>query len=78
VEANVDEIEPFLDSVVSHENWNPGSPLLHDLSNLDSGPLSLNAINRIADSATIVESDWERVRLRWLRYVIWNLDSHEC
>ena len=48
-EAEVDGIELFLESVVSHEKWKPGSLLLHDLSNFDSGPLSLNDIKRMAD-----------------------------
>lgn len=47
-EAAVAGVEAFLDSVVSHEKWKPGSLLLHDLTDFDSGPLSLNDIMRIA------------------------------
>lgn len=47
-EATADALGTFWDAVFSHEEWKPGSPFLHDISNLDCSSLREIDIRRIA------------------------------
>jgi hypothetical protein len=38
-----------LEDVFNHERWRQGMPYLFDHSNLNSGPLTMNDVRRIAD-----------------------------
>ena len=48
-DARVDQFEKLLDSMLSHEQWNPGISILHDHSDLNAGPLTVNEIKDIAN-----------------------------
>jgi hypothetical protein len=48
-EADVEDFRRMLDEMLSHPEWTPGSPWLHDHTELDAGALTVNEIKRIAD-----------------------------
>lgn len=47
-DAEVGVIEDLLDAMLAHEHWQPGVPFVHDLSNLNTGTLTVEDIMRIA------------------------------
>lgn len=48
-DAEVMRFREYLDETFAHESWQPGMPILHDHSQLNSGPLTVDDIRRIAD-----------------------------
>ncbi len=48
-DAEVLKFKEILDATFGHERWKPGMPYLFDHSDLDSGPLTVNDVRRIAD-----------------------------
>ena len=47
-EAEVGVIANLLDAMLADENWKPGIPFVHDLTNLNTGTLTVEDIMRIA------------------------------
>ncbi len=47
-DATADAFEEFLDALLAHADWKPGSHSLIDHSKLNSGPLTVDEIQRIA------------------------------
>ena len=48
-DAEVMKFREYLDEMFEHDRWQPGMPVLHDHSELNSGPLSVDDIRLIAD-----------------------------
>lgn len=48
-DAQADQFDKLLDSMLSHEQWNPGISILHDHSDLNAGPLTVNEVKDIAN-----------------------------
>ena len=38
----------LLDAMLTHDKWKPGTPWLHDHSDLNAGPLTVDGIQKIA------------------------------
>jgi len=47
-DAEVERFGDLLDAMLTHDEWQPGMPWLHDHTNLNSGPLTVNDVQRIA------------------------------
>ena len=48
-DAEVMKFRDYLDETFAHEQWRPGSPVLHDHSDLNGGPLTVDDVRLIAD-----------------------------
>lgn len=48
-DAEVMKFREFLDETFSRESWRPGMPVLHNHSDLNSGPLRVDDVSLIAD-----------------------------
>jgi len=47
-DAVADQFGNLLDAMLTHDKWQPGTSWLHDHSDLNSGPLTVDGIHRIA------------------------------
>ena len=47
-DAEAAPFEQILDDMLRHETWKPGSPYLHDHTDFNSGPLTIDDIRNIA------------------------------
>jgi hypothetical protein len=47
--AKLEIYAEFLDAVLEHEEWRPGSPLLVDETDLDTSPLTIGEVQEIAE-----------------------------
>ena len=88
-DAEVGTIADLLDAMLSHEKWKPGTSFVHDISKLNTGPLTVNDIRRIADLgaerialigagkiAVVASRDLEFGLARMLRvFIVESLDS---
>ena len=49
--AEAGDAAKVIDAMLSHPEWKPGTPRCYDISNLDTGLLTVTEIRRIADLA---------------------------
>lgn len=49
--AEADGVADIIDEMLSHVKWKPGTPRCYDITDLDSGLLTVNDIKRIVDIA---------------------------
>ena len=62
-DAEVMKFREYLDETFRHESWKPGMPVLHDHSDLNSGPLTVDDISRIADFCAESRRDFGHSKL---------------
>ena len=62
-DAEVVKFREYLDRTASHEHWSPGAPVLHDHSDLNSGPLTVGDVARIADYCAASRNDFGRSKV---------------
>lgn len=56
----------FLDLLLAHEKWKPGTPILANHSELNTGPLTVDDVQRIAERAVRSKSQLGQARVAML------------
>ena len=52
-DGEVEVFQEFLNEVLGHSDWKPGTPILIDHSDLNAGPLTTDEVKRLADMINI-------------------------
>ena len=61
--ADLDGVVALIDSLLAHEDWKPGAPILIDQTAFDTLELSVAGVRAIADACTRRGSEFGKARI---------------